>query len=110
MAIRTRTSADTIARSLSVGVMISFACVSIGTSIAGTGEWSTAPGSKAQPTRNMRLRQQPLPPSAPVSAVGNAVELTGTIESWPAARQPRPVSAAPKRLDALISTLGAESP
>lgn len=62
---------------------------------AATGEWRSLTVSAGAPVRNTRLHQQPRPESAPVSINGEGVELLGTIEAWPA-RQPRPISAAPK--------------
>ena len=57
------------------------------------------------PIKNKHLHQQPRPASAPTAPDGHAVELTGTIESCPPPRQPRPLSAAPRRLDVLVSSL-----
>jgi hypothetical protein len=63
--------------------------------MAASGVWSSLNVPIGAPVRNTRLHQQPKPISAPASITGEAVQLDGTIESWPA-RQPRPISAAPK--------------
>jgi hypothetical protein len=70
-----------------------------------SGAWAE-PGALAPrtPARNQRLHQQPRPASAPTAPGGYAVELTGTIEPFPIPRQPRPASAAPRRLDAILSS------
>jgi hypothetical protein len=63
--------------------------------MAAPGVWNSLSVPIGAPVRNTRLHQQPRPDSAPASITGEAVQLDGTIESWPA-RQPRPISAAPK--------------
>lgn len=63
--------------------------------IAAPGEWHSLSVPLGAPVRNTRLHQQPRPISAPASVTGEAVQLEGRIEPWPA-RQPRPISAAPK--------------
>lgn len=62
---------------------------------AATGEWTSLTVPIGAPIRNTRLHQQPRPVSAPAAVTGDAVQLIGTIESWPV-RQPRPISASPK--------------
>ncbi|HEY4260734.1 MAG TPA: hypothetical protein VGM98_11265 [Schlesneria sp.] len=63
--------------------------------MAAPGVWNSLSVPIGAPIRNTRLHQQPRPDSAPASITGEAVQLDGTIEPWPA-RQPRPISAAPK--------------
>jgi hypothetical protein len=84
----------------------SITVAAIGQSVASQGEWiSLSRSETGTPIRNSRLNQHPRPASAPVSSAGNPAMLTGEIEPWPAPRQPRPLSAAPKRLDGLVTSL-----
>jgi len=99
-------------RALFAGILAgaSFACVSAGHTLLPPGDlsWTVEP-QKSIPVKNTRLNQQPRPASAPTAPNGYAVELTGDIEFCPPPRQPRPISAAPSRLDELVSTLPSES-
>lgn len=84
----------------------SITIAAIGQSVASQGEWISLSRSETDaPIRNSRLNQQPRPVSAPVTCNGDPARLTGEIEPWPAPRQPRPLSAAPKRLDGLVTSL-----
>ena len=109
MAIRDWTfHRSAVVRILAAGAVVAgaFACVTLGRSVAAPGEWITLSGQKVGvPVRNKHLHQQPRPASAPTAPDGHAVELTGTIESCQPPRQPRPLSAAPRRLDLLVSSL-----
>jgi hypothetical protein len=112
MAIRVRVSIrGAVVRVLSVGLIAggAFVCVEVGQSLAAPGEWIAIPPQKfGVPVTNTRLLHHPRPASAPTAPDGHAVELTGFIESCRPPKQPRPLSAAPKRLDVLISALPAE--
>lgn len=90
-------------RPLGLTAVIVAGGLSIGNLTAGMVAPDAAPALQSELlSRNHRLHQ-PKPASAPTGTDGNAVELIGTIEAWPLPRQPRPQSAAPKRLDRLFS-------
>lgn len=80
--------------------------VGIGQTLAGSGDWTSDPETERTLVAVERiLHPQPRPASAPTAPDGHAIELMGTIEQCPLPRQPRPLSAAPNRLDEISASL-----
>lgn len=86
--------------------MLLASAIGIGQTLAGSGDWTADPETEESLVAVERIiHPQPRPASAPTSPNGNAIELMGTIEFWPLPRQPRPLSAAPNRLDEIAASL-----
>lgn len=95
----------TLSRAAGLVTVAVVAAAAIGQSVAGMGEWKSVTDQELVLATRTSMPRQPRPASAPTGSNGHAVELLGTIESVPPLRQPRPVSAAPRRLDHLIENL-----
>jgi len=94
-----------IARVVAIAMLLAGA-IGIGQTLAGSGDWTADPELVASIAAVEKvLPPQPRPASAPTSPNGNAIELMGTIEHCPPPRQPRPLSAAPSRLDDITASL-----
>lgn len=91
---------------IGVATILLASAVGIGQTLAGSGDWASDPETvRTLVAVEKILHPQPRPASAPTAPDGHAIELIGTIEQCPLPRQPRPLSAAPNRLDEISASL-----